>query len=850
MPLGGIGAGNVSLAGDGGLRHWQLFNQAEHVAHIPHSFFALWTQTFGWEDPVLRVLQSGALYDDGDFEAAPLCTDHLVPQASRDLLAACPGVESVEFEGEYPFARVRYQDAALPVEVALEAFSPVIPLDEKDSSLPAVLFTFRLTNPGEHTVSCCLAASLQNAVGFVPGTTVTGVLNSGYGGNHNSLFHLQEGVGISMQNARLEANSAQAGSMALFTTSKQALAKTQWDDLPAFFAELKRTGRLEGRDATPSASGHTWNGALAVPFNLAPGATEEVTFILAWHFPNRYVNWDQGWLGVPGSKSQYYLGNRYNNWFAGATEVVDYVAGNLPRLREQTSTFVSALFDSPLPYSLLDAVSSQVSTIFSPTCIQDEAGNLFGFEGCCGASAGGPLAMCGCCPLNCTHVWNYEMTLSKLYPRLERSVREIDLHIQMTSEGGIPHRTVAPLLLPRWQDRGPESDVVAADGHFGTILKSYREWLVSGDEDFLARAFPKVKLALQFAVSRWDQDSDGMLDGAQWNTFDLNFWGFNTFCTSLYLAALRAAEEMARRLGETEIADAWHSRFESGRAKVEQELWNGEYYEQHFDEAAHPDYQYGKGCLSDQLFGQWWASLLDLGYILDPARVKTTLESIYKYNYMERIGDFKQQPRVFANPEEAGLLTTTWPYGGRQETPMLYCDEFWTGIEFKVASELLMEGYLDEARTVWEAARNRYDGRRRSPWNDLECGDHYARPMSSWALLEAASGFFYSTPDSLLRFAPRLSYDDFASFFITGTGWGRFSQQRTETGLAVKLEALWGKVEFEALELGLPEGVAEVRLGRADTKVEVEAGRARLKFLAPVKLEAGETLELELGFQD
>jgi hypothetical protein len=138
MPLGGIGCGSVAICGDGGLRQWQILNNICHHAHVPHSFFAVRAQT-GAAEPVARVLMSAAHYDD-KFEPAPGVSDHVVPAASRQLLAALPGVARIRFVGEYPVAEVHYEDDALPVAVILEAFSPFVPLDVEGSGLPAIAF--------------------------------------------------------------------------------------------------------------------------------------------------------------------------------------------------------------------------------------------------------------------------------------------------------------------------------------------------------------------------------------------------------------------------------------------------------------------------------------------------------------------------------------------------------------------------------------------------------------------------------------------------------------------------------------------------------------------------------------
>ena len=797
MPLGGLGTGSIALCGDGGLRQWQIFNQVNHQAHVPHSFFAIWAHRHGSRS-VARVLQSDALYDQTGFVPAPTCSDHTVPEASRNLLQALPGVAGIEFIGEYPIAQITYRDPALPVEVSLEAFSPMIPLNARDSGLPVIRFEFTVRNPGDREIFVSLAATLQNAVGYDGIKPIRGVECPDYGANINLPIALRGMSGLYLTAVGLPPDAPANGTMLLAAMREDASLLSQWDNLEHFWQDFADDGRFgPGAQTGASPPGRTWNAAMSVPLQLPPDESRTVTFVLAWHFPNRYVNWGQAGFGVKDTKSRFWLGNRYNTWFRDVLEVGEYVRDNLDRLVAETRCYRDAFYQSTLPYWLLDAVSSQTSVIRSPTVMWTEDGNFFGFEGCNGASTGRDWG--GCCPLNCTHVWNYEQSLAALYPDVEQTMRHTDLLVQMSPQGAIPHRTVLPLMLPRWQDEGPGSEVVAADGHFATVLKTYREYLRSGDRTFLDEAWPAIKRAIHYGMERWDADGDGVLDGPQWNTYDLNFYGANTFCTGLYLAALRAAEEMARLQGEEQLAATYRSRFASGSLKVDKLLWNGEYYEQKYDAARYPEKQYGKGCLSDQMIGQWWAHILGLGYLFRPERVRAALEAVWRYNFRRDFVDFAQQ-RVYASHHDKGLLVCTWPRGGRPDNPMYYCDEVWTGIEYQVASHMLIEGLIEPALLITRAARDRYDGRQRSPWNEIECGDHYVRAMSSWALLEAASGFHYSAPDRRLHFLPRLTPQNFAAFFVTESGWGALAQHVKGRQQLDTISVAWGKVGLRTLQ--------------------------------------------------
>jgi hypothetical protein len=167
--------------------------------------------------------------------------------------------------------------------------------------------------------------------------------------------------------------------------------------------------------------------------------------------------------------------------------------------------------------------------------------------------------------------------------------------------------------------------------------------------------------------------------------------------------------------------------------------------------------------------------------------------------------EFSNGQRTYALNDERGLLLCSWPKGGRPPLPFVYSDEVWTGIEYHVASHLIYEGMIEEGLTVAKAVRDRYDGLRRNPWDEVECGHHYARAMSSWGLLPALTGFSYSGVEKRLEFAPKINAEDFASFWSTGSGWGRFAQKTAgEKGAAYALAVESGSQALSSFTVTLP----------------------------------------------
>ncbi len=829
FPLGGIGTGTVSLGGRGQLRDWEVFNRPGKGKHLPYTFFSIWAAPEGGE-PVARVLESRLQPPYGGGFGAP-----------ANLAAGLPRLASARFTGSYPFARIDFEDPALPLRFALEAFNPCIPADPEDSGLPVAVFFWTLTNDGDRPVRATVAFSMMNAVGYDGLASLRGRHSHLYGRNLNQVVDEGSLRGLRMSSAKYAPEDPAFGTMAVATPWPEITACAHWeragwfDDVQGFWDAFSQNGRIAPSDESPTPDNETDIGSLGLVASLAPGESARLPFILAWHFPNLMNYWNVE-EAVRGKR----LGNEYATRFADAWDAARYTVEHMDRLESQTRLFHDAFFGSTLPDYVLDAVSSQMSTIRTTTCLRTEDGRFHAFEGCADTS--------GCCPMDCTHVWNYAQAPAFLFPQLERGARRTDFASNTRSDGDMAFRSLIPLVGELW------AHAPAADGQMGTVLRLYREWQMGGDESFLRELWPHAKRALEFAWQSWDADRDGMMDGEQHNTYDIEFYGSNPMTNVLYLGALRAAEEMARALGEEQSAEEYRRVYEQGRQRTEELLWNGEFYVQRLEDIDEHRYQFGVGCLSDQLLGQWLASTIGLGHLLPRERVRQALASIYRYNYRADLSDHPNPQRVYALNDEAGLVLCSWPQGGRPRYPFPYAHEVWTGIEYHVAAHLIWEGLLDEGLTIVRSARERYDGERRNPWNEVECGSHYARAMSSWSLLLALSGYRYSAPERSLAFAPRLSTDDFRCFFTAGESWGRYAQRRDGSKQTHALDLLYGSLLLE--RLGVPRlvdgGAARVdQLSVAGSDVEgrltVDDEGLSVEFTRPVALGAGDSLHIDIA---
>ena len=560
-------------------------------------------------------------------------------------------------------------------------------------------------------------------------------------------------------------------------------------------------------------------GAIGKRLKLEAGEGKRVVFAVTWCFPNRPEH-----------------GNYYATKHGHALALADYLNREFDRLDAQTRLWHDTWYDSTLPHWLLDRLFSTVSTLATGTCLRWANGRFWAWEGV------------GCCHGTCTHVWNYEHAMARLFPELERSAREMQDY--NPEAGFVPETGMVRFRGEGWK-------MWAGDGQAGTVLKAYREHQMSADGEFLKRNYEKIRRSLEFLINEDKNDDDGsapdgVLTGSQHNTYDINFFGANTMIGSLYLAALRAGEEMAGEMGDAEFAARCRKLFEAGSRHNVDELFGGEYFIQQVDLEKHPKAQYAGGCLSDQLFGQGWAHQVGLGRIYTDETVLSALRSIWKYNWAPDVGPqnaVHKPERWFASPGEAGLFTCTWPHAPYLPQGVRYKNEVWTGIEYQVAGNMAWEGMATEALAICRGIHDRYHPSKHNPWNEVECGDHYARGMASYGVFTGLCGFEYHGPKGHLGFAPRITPERFRGAFTAAEGWGTLSQERTAQRQVNRIEVKWGKLRLKTLAFELAEDVqvkgATVSVAGKPVEADLEQDGKRLQVALqePVFVEAGQALE-------
>ena len=853
IPLGGIGTGDILIGGRGNIKALEIFNRAAQSGSLPYmTFFSLW-------------------FKEGKNEAASMILESRLPDDSpgpygieRRQLSGLPRFEKSELTCRYPFVNIQLMDENVPLKIQAKYFNPLIPLDVDNSSLPLVQFNWAITNTGSDNIQLSLAMNLAN-----PLLNKDSNNRVSHEGNTNRYYQNESIRGISFLNNE-NLSSPLNGNLLMSTTFENASIQTAWyegawwDDATIFWEDFSDDGRIKERHEEVSWEGSDWYGSdgqsivgnITAHVSLQPGESVKIPFYLSWYVPNRILESSHA-FGNDEVVNRH-VENYYATQFESSADVLNYYLDNEKSLYDHTRKYVDVLYGSSIPPDAIDAISANTAILKSTLLMRTGEGWVHGFEGMGQTS--------GCCPGNCTHVWNYAQTMASLFPHLEQKVREVSFMHDTHDNGYQCFRTVFPLSENWFRS-------VAADGQMGNIIRVYREWKNTGDTEWLKMLWPKVKLALEFAWKGsgevpgkykwqehakipWDPYKEGVMRGRQHNTYDIDFFGPNMMTGSLYLAALKACSEMALHMGEEEKRKEYLTLYQGGREKYESLLWNGSYFVQDVEVVDGieipdrlksppdsegriiPKYQFADGCLTDQLLGQFLAFNAGLGYVVDETMVKKAMHSVFKYNFIPDFSDVQNVQRVFAVNNEGGMVIGTWPNGNRPRIPFVYADEVWTGVEYEAAANMIWSGLVDEGLEVVKTLRNRYRGFNRNPWGEIESGMYYARAMASWSILLALSGFEYDGVQHMIRFEPKLNEDNFSTFWSCGTAWGNYWQSTGSAGI----EVLYGSLKLNSIQIPIG-SVNFVSLN--DNQIQIKKEDQMIIFEEQVTVNQGDILRLE-----
>ena len=969
MPVGGLFCGTVYLSGDGRLWLWDVFNRNQvgvSTREVKYRGAGLGPmQGSSYVEPLVGA-QHGEVEQGFSIRVK-------TEQATLVRSLDADGFAEVSFRGAYPIGTIRYADPAMPVVVTLEAFSPFIPLNVDESSLPATIFAFRIENRSSDPVEVELTGSLENAAcrgaqywtgkrvnrvevgeretlvrGFVEpaselpvqrpdvvfedwskpgyagwqvqgeafgggpiargkipayqgdvGGDTPNVVNSHAGAGHGDVSGNDAAVGKltssgfviarrfinfwiggGAHEGRTCVNLLVGGQVVRSQTGRNENRMTAcWFDVRTFEGKEAKleivddergpwgnvgVGRITFSDRPAGAVEaveqsdfgtvclavlgrpaeiHSGNadvlldqkltGALGRRMTIAAGKTGEATFVVAWHFPN---------VGIVGQAKRHYAkvaaGKPQSGLkFADAAAVARYVSEHFERLAAQTRLWRDTWYDSTLPYWFLDRTFANASTLATTTCHRFSDGRFWAWEGI------------GCCAGTCTHVWHYAQALARLFPEVERDQRErVDFGLAWQEDGVI-------------RFRAEHGATFAADGQAGRILGAYREHQMSSDDAFLQRVWPRVRKSIE-RLMHADPEKNGLLRGPLHNTLDADWFGYVPWLCGLYAAALRAGEAMAGEVSDAAFAARCRAILDVAAGNLDRTCWSEDYryYVHRGDDAHASEVGAYDGCHIDQVFGQGWARQVGLGEVMTPGKVKAALQSIWTYNFTPDVGPFravKKEGRWYALAGDGGTIMVAYPFkstrtfAGGGAWSAMYFNECMSGFEHQVASHMMWEGMVTEALAATRVIHDRYDGRLRNPYNEVECSDHYARAMASYGTYLAACGFECHGPRGHIGFAPRVGAPNFKAAFTAAEGWGTYTQMRTDATLQAGIELKQGRLRVRTIALcaeGNPPTQVKVTVGdeAVPATMALQGTRVVITLETPTTIDARKALHVVL----
>lgn len=764
FPIGGIGTGSIGLGGNGRLLDWEIFNRPNKGSINGYSHFAVRAKMS--DGRVITKVLNGDLGGNymGQYEKRRFHGYGFGP--ASETMCGYPHFAQCSFKGEFPIAELTFSDAEFPATVVLRAFNPMIPLDAFHSSLPAAFFEIEFQNTSQEPIEFCVAFSVANP--FSPG--------------YNRA--LENGVTLYSSEDR---ESLSYGDLTVFTKGEKLEIQPYWyrggwqDGPVTFWNEFSSGKPLKQR--IYDTEGKSDACAVANTLCVAPAEIQKSRFLLSWSVPNCYKYW--GSKEPIEEKQKKRWKNYYATVFADSKASAEYCMANWDDLWARTLRFKDALYSTSLDEKIIDRAAANLSVLKSPTVLRLQDGSFYGWEGVHEQE--------GSCEGTCQHVWNYAYALCFLFPELEQSIRELELTYSTSPAGKMDFRFALPLGADRYDKHA------CVDGQMGTVIKIYRDWKISGNRQWIKDHWQTIKRIISFAWSsenphEWDLNKDGVLEGRQHHTLDMELFGPSSWLQGFYLGALKAAAQMAELVGDAEAQKEYLDLFEKGYAWTKENLFNGSYFIQkielsdralvdHFncaaeywnEETAEIKYQIAEGSSIDQLCAQWHADLCGLGDLFDREQVEIALKNLYQNNFKPQMRAFPNPWRIFSLNDEGGAVICDYPAGVKKPTiPVAYCEETMTGFEYQLAGLLISRGYVEEGKQIINALHARFDGERRNPWNEFECGSNYARSMASFALLPVFAGFSFDLANGEIGFDP-VEKGDYQSFWSLGSGWGSFT---------------------------------------------------------------------------
>lgn len=836
LALGGIGAGWFELRKDGCFYDWNIMNNEPWGTGSRHPwpeeedsmlFFLVRYQEQG-RDPMMKLLQ----IDYGMLVAAIPNHYYTFPWVT--------GVDEIECTQSFPFTTLICRDKEMPLEIELCAFSPFIPGDAKNSSLPCAIFDFKVRSTSSKPVDVMLLSTMRNLVGYDKDDCFWKA-DVKKGASH---------VRYEVACGNLDSSESSFGQMAMASLSKTSNWHLGWEHRHPYYEWVIRNKNLGGINDTENRNqkdsktrkkikpGDRCFNSIAISKRLTGKKSFEHSFVMGWNFPNLYAGLTGKAKKRGDAMSDRVEGHYYSNFFSSAGEVVDYVIRNKKKLEDKTRQFHADFFDSTLPTYVLDQVNSHLNTFFTSSWFT-KAGDFGIQEGMTREQNWGPLAT--------IDVGMYgSLSAAALFPELDKAMYRAHMRLQ-TDKGVISHGIARDFQ----KEDAHESVGKRLDLPSQYIIMALRAYLWSHDKEFLREIWPSVQKAIDYVLRERDPDNDLLpdMEGCMCTYDNFPMYGPSSFVASQWLAALAYAAEAAREIGEDEVAETYEDVLGQAKDRFEEKLWNGSYYRLYNNKdgavktganAAGKVADIDEGCLADQAIGQWATHFTGVEPVLKPARVRKALRSVIRQCFKDGYG-----LRNCRWPGESFLADVAETCWSDQHNTV------WSGVELAFASFLIYEGMVKDGLRIVKTVDDRY--RKFGLYFDhQEWGGHYYRPMSGWAILHAMAGA--SVHGDWLRFDPK-SKDDNQKLFVAFAGnTGHFIRKTTKTGEKNTFQVAQGKFPCKELHLvtgrNAPSSLSVRLKGKTLKQSQYEADfyrkELKLRLKRKTTLTAGTTIEVTI----
>lgn len=702
VPLGGVGAGKMEILPDGWWGNIITSSNWDHPIRTSRgTFLAISTKQGG--KSVARMLR---LKKDYEFDGVE-------------------NIANVEYQGLFPRAMMRFVDRELPLKVEVEAISPLVAQNLKDSSLPLVQIKARVTNTSDAPADFKLAFSLENLAGkggfadYSTGSKRT-VGIDGVEGNYVKPFQARGLAGVLLKTARTYAD-ARRNALGEYAVAAQRqpgidIRRYTFNDIPEtaqIWAKELKGASDKGIDGKQS-----FAGVVSAEGTLPAGESREIVFWLAWFMPHHITHEDRK------DNGKYYL-----NFFDSAQAVLEYGVQNGGRLMEETKAWQDLILASSLPFWLKYKIINGTFPAYH--------NSIFTKDGRF-AVAESPLTMGGALGTMDQRMashgfWAQMLTeADKAEMRLFKRCQQPDGRI--THFDGNFHEAIGdPKVgygITDWPD--------LSSSWVMQVAKLYR-W--TADVKFLRDLYPGVKKAMRWMESA-DRDGDLIPEGGNTYDYEKAPGGMFSYNASCYLGALMAAQEMARVMKDKTFESYCRQRFAAARKSVVKALWNGKYFRKWDDPKA--------GTRSENSFiaslaGDWLVRLTGLGTQFDPKITKSNLDYLLK----RHVEEMKLVPPMEVTPDGKPAVDSSYVH---QHEPYLGMEAIYAGFVDR-GIEVLKRNFdaaWVNANVGWSMPQN-FNCRTNRPY----MLNAYMTNTTTWSVFNALAGATLALDDEALYLNPQ-----------------------------------------------------------------------------------------------